>query len=71
MALEVGQLSEQMTVVAEAPLLDTSTVSSGQNYDRHMVEALPMFSNIPIMQSRFTRGVVPAEVRGYEFGRNL
>src|ERR1051325_11088968 len=31
--LEVGQLTEQVNVVAEAPILDTSTVSSGQNFD--------------------------------------
>ena len=58
--LEVGQLSEQITVMAEAPLLDTTTVSSGMNYDRRMVEGLPMFSNMPIMLSRFTPGVAPA-----------
>src|SRR5512134_2847514 len=57
--LELGQISEEVTVVAEAPLLDTTTVSSGQNFDRRMVEGLPMFSNMPIMLSRFTPGVVP------------
>jgi hypothetical protein len=59
--LEVGQLTEQIVVTAEASLLDTSTVSSGQNFDRRMVEALPMFSNMPIMLARFTPGVAPAE----------
>ena len=57
--LEVGQVTEQITVVASAPLLDTTTVSSGQNFDRRMVEGLPMFSNMPIMLSRFAVGVVP------------
>ena len=61
LTLEVGQLSEQVTVTAEAPLLDATTVSSGQNFDRRMVESLPMFSNMPIMLSRFTPGVAPAE----------
>jgi hypothetical protein len=59
--LEVGQISEEVSVTAEAPLIDTTTVSSGQNYDRRLVEALPMFSNMPIMLSRFTPGVAPAE----------
>ena len=36
--LEVGQLTEQVNVTAEAPLLDTTTVSSGMNFDRRMVE---------------------------------
>ena len=61
LTLEIGQLSEQVDVVAEAPLLDATTVSSGQNFDRRMVEGLPMFSNMPIMLSRFTPGVAPAE----------
>jgi len=59
--LEVGQISEQIEVTADAPLIDTTTVSSGQNFDRRLVEALPMFSNMPIMLSRFTPGVAPAE----------
>jgi carboxypeptidase family protein len=57
--LEVGQITEEVTVTAEAPLLDTTTVSSGQNFDRRMVEGLPMFSNMPIMLARFAPGVVP------------
>ena len=61
LTLDVGQVSEEITVTAVAPLLDASTVSSGQNYDRKLVESLPMFSNMPIMLSRFTPGVAPAE----------
>ena len=59
--LEIGQLSDEVTVVAESPLLDATTVSSGHNFDRKMVEGLPMFSNMPIMLARFTPGVAPAE----------
>src|SRR5687767_6969918 len=59
--LEVGQLTESIEVRGEAPLIDTTTVSSGQNFDRRLVEALPMFSNMPIVLSRFTPGVAPAE----------
>ena len=60
--LEVGQIEQMVTVVAESPLLDATTVSSGQNYDRRMIDSLPMFSNMPIGLSRFTVGVAPAEV---------
>jgi hypothetical protein len=60
--LEVGQRSEVVNVTAEAPVIDTTTVSSGQSFDRKLVEALPMFSNMPIMLARFTPGVAPAEV---------
>ena len=59
--LELGQLTENIEVRAEAPLIDATTVSSGQNFDRRLVESLPMFSNMPIMLSRFTPGVAPAE----------
>jgi len=59
--LEIGQLSDEVTVIAESPLLDATTVSSGHNFDRKMVEGLPMFSNMPIMLARFTPGVAPAE----------
>jgi len=58
--LEIGQVSEQVSVTAEAPLLDTTAVSSGQNFDTRMVEALPMISNMPIMLTRFSSGVNPS-----------
>ena len=55
--LEVGAISEEVTVRAETPLLDTSSVSSGANFDARLVEALPMFSNMPITLSRFSPSV--------------
>lgn len=58
--LEIGQVTEQITVTAESSLLDTSAVSSGQNFDSRMVEGLPMFSNMPIMLTRFAAGVNPS-----------
>jgi hypothetical protein len=59
--LEVGALNEAVEVKGESPILDLTTVSSGQNFDRKMVETLPMFSNMPIMLARFTPGVAPSE----------
>ncbi len=58
--IDVGQLEETVTVTADTPLLDTSSVSSGQNFDSRMVEGLPMFSNMPIMLTRFASGVNPS-----------
>jgi hypothetical protein len=58
--LEVGEITEVVTVTGEAPLLDTSSVSSAQTYDSRMVESLPMFSNMPIMLTRFAAGVNPS-----------
>ncbi len=57
--LEVGGISETITVTGESPLLDTSSVSSSQTFDSKMVEALPMISNMPIMLTRFAAGVNP------------
>jgi hypothetical protein len=56
-ALEVGAISEEIIVRAEAPLLDTSAVSSGANFDARLVDSLPMFSNMPITLSRFSPGL--------------
>jgi Carboxypeptidase regulatory-like domain len=58
--IEIGQINETVTVSAGTPLLDTSSVSSGQNFDSRMVEGLPMFSNMPIMLTRFAAGVNPS-----------
>ena len=57
--MEVGAISENITVTGEAPLLDTSSVSSAQTFDTRMVESLPMLSNMPIMLTRFAAGVNP------------
>jgi hypothetical protein len=55
--LEVGAISEEIVVRGEAPLLDTTSVSSAASFDTHLVEALPMFSNMPITLSRFSPSV--------------
>jgi hypothetical protein len=57
--LEIGGITEEVTVTADAPLLDTSSVSSAQTFDTRMVESLPMISNMPIMLTRFAAGVNP------------
>jgi hypothetical protein len=56
--LEVGQVTETVEVSARAPLLDTTSVSSGQNYDSAMIAGLPMGTNMPILLTRFAQGVV-------------
>jgi hypothetical protein len=39
--LEVGQLEETITVTGQAPLIDTSTASTGGTLDRQALETLP------------------------------
>jgi hypothetical protein len=55
--LEVGAITEEITVRAETPLLDTNSLTSGANFDSRLVDALPMFSNMPITLARFSPGV--------------
>jgi len=55
--LEVGQITEQVDVTAETPLLDTTSLKSGARFDTHLVESLPMFSNMPITLSRFSPSI--------------
>jgi hypothetical protein len=57
--LEVGNISEQVTVTGTAPVLDTTSVSSGANFDSQQISALPMFSNMPVGLARFAPGVNP------------
>jgi hypothetical protein len=54
--LEVGPITEQIIVASEAPLLDTSSLKSAARFDTHLVESLPMFSNMPITLARFAPG---------------
>ncbi|HUP38891.1 MAG TPA: carboxypeptidase-like regulatory domain-containing protein [Vicinamibacterales bacterium] len=57
LALEVGNVSETVNVTAEAPILDTTSVSSGQNFDRALIEGLPMAANQPILLAKFAQGI--------------
>jgi hypothetical protein len=59
LTLEIGQISEEVTVTAEAPLLDATAVSSAVTFDSKLLENLPMFSNMPIMLTRYASGVNP------------
>ena len=58
LTLEVGAITERIDVSATAPLLDTTSVSSGQNFDQALIAGLPMVSNMPMMLARFAQGVV-------------
>ena len=41
--LEVGQVAESVVVNAATPVIDTTSVTSGANFDSQLVQALPMF----------------------------
>lgn len=68
--LGVGAISETVTVSGEAPILETGVLTTGQNLDRRSVESLPMFSNMPVLLTRFVTGVnssanVPYVAQGF------
>jgi len=55
--LEVGGVTESVTVSAEAPLLDTSTVSTGRALTNREVMDLPVIGNNISMLTRMAPGV--------------
>lgn len=73
LTLEVGTVSERVEVTASAPLLDTSTVSSGLSFEQRLVQDLPMLSNMPVLLARTLPGVnangqVPFAAQGFVGG---
>ena len=55
--LEIGGVTESITVTAEAPLLDTSTVATGRNISNREVMELPVLGNNVTMLVRYSPGV--------------
>lgn len=55
--LEVGEVRETVTVEDTAPLLDTSTATTGQVIDRRRVAELPLADGNPFALARLAAGV--------------
>lgn len=55
--LELGAVTEEVTVTAEAPLLETSKADRGGIVDTQRVEELPLNARNPFMLSMLTAGV--------------
>ncbi len=55
--LEVGQVSDQVTVTAEVPLLQTEKADRGQVIDEQRVRELPLNARNPFMLSILSAGV--------------
>jgi hypothetical protein len=55
--LEVGGVSESVTITAEAPMLETSTVSTGRTVTHREIMDLPVIGNNVTMLTRFSPGV--------------
>jgi hypothetical protein len=65
LALEIGAVAETVSVVAQAPLLDTNSVSSGQLLDNRGVMDLPVIANNTMVMVKLTPGVQTSGVNDY------
>ena len=63
--LEVGGVSETVSVTAEAPLLETSAVSSGRVLDNKTVMELPLMGNSAMLLVKLTPGIQTGGVNNY------
>ena len=57
-SLELGQVTEQVNVTAEAPLIDTADASTGQVIDSQKLVDLPNLGRNPFMLSKLSESVV-------------
>lgn len=55
--LEVGQVSETVSITSDAPLLETNTASAGQVIDRRRISELPLSDGNPFVLTRLAPGV--------------
>ena len=56
--LEVGAVNESITISAESPILDTSTVSMGKALTTREIMDLPIMTNNLVLMARLAPGVV-------------
>ena len=55
--LEVGQITETVTVSAEAPLIDTSAATAGTVIEQESITEMPSMSRIPFQLATLSPGV--------------
>ena len=58
LAMELGEVTEQVNVTEEVPLLETGSASTGQVIDRQKLIDLPNLGRNPFMLSKFSEAVV-------------
>jgi hypothetical protein len=66
LAMEVGQVSEQVTVTAETPLLETATASMGQVIDARRIADLPVAHGNPYLLMALSGGLVYTQNAGLD-----
>ncbi len=65
LTLEIGGVTETVSVTAEAPLLSTNDVASGRVLDNRMVMELPVMGNSAITLVKLTPGIQTGGVVNY------
>jgi len=63
--LELGAVSETVSVVAEVPLLDSDSASSGRVMDSHILNDVPVLNNMSLLLAEMTPGVQSAGVNSW------
>jgi hypothetical protein len=56
--MEIGSVSELVTVVAETPMLETANVSTGQSISTKQIEDFPLNGRNPMMVVQLALGVI-------------
>jgi len=64
-SLQVGQASESVEVVGEAPLVESASASMGQVIDNRRISELPLKDGNPIMLSNLAPGVLNLSTGGW------
>ncbi|HKD04904.1 MAG TPA: TonB-dependent receptor [Bryobacteraceae bacterium] len=60
LSLEIGQISSQVNVTAEAPSLDAADATTGQLIDNQKITDLPLLGRNPYFEGQLAQGVVYA-----------
>lgn len=60
-ALEIGNVSETLTVTAEVPLVDTTVATSGTVIETEIVTEIPLMSRIPFQLATMSPGVLAVD----------
>src|SRR5581483_638343 len=68
LVMEVGSLSESVTVTAEAPLLAQDTSSLGQVVDNSKIQSIPLNGRDPFRLVQLTPGVAASAGANGQFG---
>ncbi len=63
--MEIGGVTETVSVTAEAPLLETNAVSSGRVLDNKTVMELPLMGNSALLLVKITPGIQTGGVNNY------